>query len=123
VGLFLVMLGLALGVVDTPYGLMFVAVVYGYGTVVTMVALAVEEVIFHKYDRWRDLGGIVLASVVENFGYRQVTAWWRMQGLWAALRGKKQARGTRAREGFVDDVTAVTAVPGDMAVTAPSRDG
>jgi cellulose synthase/poly-beta-1,6-N-acetylglucosamine synthase-like glycosyltransferase len=123
VGLFLVMLGLALGVVDRPYGLMFVAVVYGYGTVVTMVALAVEEVIFHKYDRWRDLGGIVLASVVENFGYRQVTAWWRMQGLWAGLRGKNQVWGPRAREGFVDDVTAATAVTGDMAVTVPSRDG
>jgi cellulose synthase/poly-beta-1,6-N-acetylglucosamine synthase-like glycosyltransferase len=103
VGFVLVVLGFALGVVNTPYALMFMAVAYGYATLVT---LAIEELSFHKYARWRDLGRIVLASVLENVGYRQATAWWRLEGWWASLRGKKQVWGTMTRRGFGDDSTA-----------------
>ena len=109
VGFGLVALGFALGVVNTPYALMFMAVAYGYATLVTLVAMAIEELSFHKYPRWRDLGAILLASVLENIGYRQMTAWWRLEGWWASLRGKKQVWGTMTRQGFDDEVRARTA--------------
>src|SRR5674476_1184753 len=79
-----------LGVVNTPYALMFLAVAYGYAILVTLAAMAIEEQTFHKYTRWRDLGALLLASVLENVGYRQATVWWRLEGWWASLRGKKQ---------------------------------
>lgn len=79
--LLLVGIGFALGLLSGSYLLLFLVVVYGYGTVVTLVTLTVEEVTFHKYTRWRDLAVIVLASVLENLGYRQLTAWWRLEGL------------------------------------------
>ena len=108
VGLVLVALGFALGVVNTAYALMFMAVAYGYAILVTLVAMAVEELTFYKYTRWRELGAILLASVLENVGYRQATAWWRLEGWWASLRGKKQVWGTMTRQGFDDESSAVS---------------
>ncbi len=110
VGLVLVVLGFALGVVNTQYALIFLAVAYGYAILVNLVAMAVEELTFHKYTRWRDLGAILLASVLENVGYRQATAWWRLEGWWASLRGKKQVWGTMTRQGFEDEPRALRAV-------------
>ena len=115
--LFLVVIGLVLGVVTTSYLLMFIAVVYGYGTVLTLVTVAVEEVVFHKYTHWRDLGTIAGASVVENFGYRQLAALWRLEGLWASLRRPKPdwpaSAGTSERESFEEDSPAVSVLSGD----------
>ena len=113
VGLVLVVLGFVLGVVNTPYALMFLAVAYGYAILVTLVAMAIEELTFHKYTRWRDLGAILAASVLENVGYRQATAWWRLEGWWASLRGKKQVWGTMTRQGFDDESRAVTTARDD----------
>lgn len=102
VGLALVMIGLALGVIDLTYALMFIAVAYGYAILVTLFAMAMEEFTFHKYSRWTDLGSLLVASVLENVGYRQATAWWRLEGWWASLRGKKQVWGTMTRQSFND---------------------
>ena len=113
VGLVLVGLGFALGVVNTPYALTFLAVAYGYAILVSLSAMAIEELTFHKYTRWRDLGAILAASVLENVGYRQATAWWRLEGWWASLRGKKQVWGTMTRQGFDDESRAVTAARDD----------
>lgn len=99
-GIIIVPLGLLLGVVDVPYALAFIAVAYLYAIFVSVMALLVEEASFHRYNRWRDLGTALLVSVLENIGYRQLTAVWRMQGWWAALRGKKQVWGTMTRTGF-----------------------
>ena len=110
VGFVLVALGFALGVVNTSYALMFMAVAYGYSTLVTLIAMVIDELSFHKYRRWRDLGAILLASLLENVGYRQATAWWRLEGWWASLRGKKPVWGTMTRSGFGDDSPAVAAL-------------
>ncbi len=55
----------------------------------------------------------MLASVLENVGYRQATAWRRLEGWWASLRGKKQVWGTMTRQGFDDESRAETAVNAD----------
>lgn len=102
IGLLLIAVGIALGVVSTEYVLMFMAVAYGYAILVTLFALAMEELTFHKYSRWSDLGSLLVASILENIGYRQATAWWRLEGWWASLRGKKQVWGTMTRQGFND---------------------
>ncbi|GAA1231067.1 glycosyltransferase family 2 protein [Oryzihumus leptocrescens] len=99
-GIVLVPLGLALGLVNVRFALLFVLVAYGYAIVVTLAAMAVEELSFHKYPRWRDLGATLLASVAENLGYRQLTAWWRVEGWWAGLRRGTHVWGTMTRQGF-----------------------
>lgn len=102
-GLVLVVLGLALGVINVPFALLFMLIAYGYAILVTLAAMTLEEMTFRKYARWRDLGVMLLAAVAENIGYRQLTAWWRLQGWWASLRGRKQVWGTMTRVGLGEE--------------------
>ncbi|MGD7788910.1 glycosyltransferase family 2 protein [Propionibacteriaceae bacterium Y1700] len=99
-GLILVVAGTLLGVVDLGYFLLFMLVAYGYAALVTLAAMTVEELSFHKYPRWGDLGRTIAAAVVENIGYRQATAVWRLEGWMASLARRKQVWGTMTRTGF-----------------------
>jgi cellulose synthase/poly-beta-1,6-N-acetylglucosamine synthase-like glycosyltransferase len=99
-GLVIIGAGMALGVVNLAFFWLFMGVAYGFGIVVTLAAMAIEELSFPKYRRWRDFGAALLACFVENFGYRQLTAWWRAEGWWASLRGRTQVWGTMTRTGF-----------------------
>jgi hypothetical protein len=87
-------------VVNLAFFWLFMSVAYGYGILVTLAAMALEEMSFPKYRRWRDLGAALLASIGENIGYRQLTAWWRAEGWWSSLRGRTLAWGTMTRQGF-----------------------
>ncbi len=98
--LVLVPIGLAAGAVDLRFAGLFLLVAYAYACFVSLVAVAVEEVSFHRYNRWRDLLVVLAAAVLENVVYRQLTAVWRVQGSWAALRGRAHVWGTMTRQGF-----------------------
>lgn len=100
VGLFAMLAGLALGAVNVPFALLFTAVAFGYAFLLTVASAALEEFSFHRYRRWRDLLLTVAAAIAENVGYRQLTAIWRLQGLWAELRRSGYEWGTMTRVGF-----------------------
>lgn len=102
VGIVIVVLGLAVGAVDPGMALLLLLVSYGYGALVTLAAVIVEEASFHRYERWRDLGATLWAIVAENLGYRQLTAIWRLQGWWAGITGKQQVWGEMTRTGFAE---------------------
>ncbi|GAA4719398.1 glycosyltransferase [Pedococcus ginsenosidimutans] len=99
-GIVVVVLGLALGIVNVPYALLFLVLAYGLAILVTLAAMSVEEWAFHRYNRWRDLLTTLAAAVLENIGYRQLTVWWRLGGWWASLRKKEQVWGVMTRAGF-----------------------
>jgi hypothetical protein len=88
------------GGIDVNFLWRFACVVYGYALLINLVAPALEEYSFHRYSRWRDLGVAVLASALENIGYRQLTAFWRIQGAWSALVGSQHEWGVMTRTGF-----------------------
>jgi cellulose synthase/poly-beta-1,6-N-acetylglucosamine synthase-like glycosyltransferase len=119
-GLLFLPLGLATGALDASEAWRFVLLAYGFGLLVSLAALAIEEFSFHRYVRWRDLVIVVAAAVAENLGYRQLTAWWRLQGWWAAVRGRKQVWGVMTRQGFGSATEAManpmTGTPGVPAV-------
>ncbi|WP_420450693.1 glycosyltransferase family 2 protein [Ilumatobacter sp.] len=107
VGVVAVIAGLWFGAVNLEYAALFAVVAFLYGIAVSLAAVLVEEVSFHRYDRWRDLGATVVASVLENIGYRQLHAWWRLKGLLKAMRGSEPAWGVMTRTGFTaEEVTA-----------------
>jgi cellulose synthase/poly-beta-1,6-N-acetylglucosamine synthase-like glycosyltransferase len=116
-GLAVVIASFALGIVNLPFALVFAGVAFGYGMFVSDVAVAVEEFSFHRYRRWRDLATAALAAALENLGYRQAHAWWRLQGLWRFLRGRESAWGVMTRVGFAAPVP----VPAPTPATAEAR--
>lgn len=99
-GLVLIVLGWLLGVVDTAYLLLFTGVAYVFAILVTLSAMTVEELSFHRYGRWGDLAITLWAALAENLGYRQATAVWRLQGWAASLAGRQQTWGVMTRTGF-----------------------
>jgi len=104
-GLVIVPIALLLDVINVPFALLFLALAYGYAIFVTLAAMTMEEWAFHRHERWRDLGTALVCSVLENFGFRQLTVWWRIEGWWASLRGKKQVWGVMTRTGFNEEVS------------------
>lgn len=99
-GIVSVVVGLALGIVNVPFALLFAVVALLYGVVLSLAAVAIEEYTFHRYHRWRDIGVAIAASIVENLGYRQLHAFWRLQGLVAGLRRRPTGWGEMSRAGF-----------------------
>jgi hypothetical protein len=86
--------------VDVSFAIRFLLVAYGYALVVNLIALAIEEFTFARYPRWKDLAVATAASALENLGFRQLTALWRVMGTWAALRRTRQVWGVMTRTGF-----------------------
>lgn len=103
--LVLLPLGLWVGAVDTDFAWRFALVAYGYGLLVSLVSLFIEEISFHRYPAWSDLFRGVTAAILENFGYRQILAIWQVRGAVGAWRGKQAVWGTMNRQGF-DTVAA-----------------
>ncbi|MEZ5308481.1 MAG: glycosyltransferase [Pyrinomonadaceae bacterium] len=65
-------------------GIFFVLSV-SLGILLTFTSILLEEIIFHTYPKTTHLLTLFAASVLENFGYRQINAIWRFTGLlyWA----------------------------------------
>jgi cellulose synthase/poly-beta-1,6-N-acetylglucosamine synthase-like glycosyltransferase len=91
--------GLAVGRVDLSFALLLVLVGWGYGMVLSLWAVALEEATFHRYRRPGDLLRLLWFVVIEAFGYRQRTAWWRFRAFWTVWRGGR-SWGEMVRRGF-----------------------
>lgn len=89
----------AAGLVDWHYAKLLFLVAVVYGSLNSVAAVLLEELSFRRYPRVRDLLWLVTVGVVENFGYRQLTTWWRIAGVVDFCRGK-QAWGAMTRKGF-----------------------
>jgi hypothetical protein len=90
---------LAMGILSGPFALAFFLVAFVLGLVLSLSAVVLEELSFRRYEDSRDFAQLLFLPVVETFGYRQLTAWWRMKGLWSYLRSKEEW-GVMERAGF-----------------------
>ena len=98
-GYVVILAGLALGVLNVSFALLFVMVAWGYGMLLSLWAVALEEVSFHRYRRLGDLVRLVLFATLENFGYHQCGVWWRLRAFFTR-RGRKHVWGEMTRRGF-----------------------
>jgi cellulose synthase/poly-beta-1,6-N-acetylglucosamine synthase-like glycosyltransferase len=99
-GLFSVGAAAWLGILDGRTALVMVGLALAVGTLLSTTAVAVEEFTYHRYRRGRDLLALLAAGLVENLGYRQLHAWFRLRGLVAALLRRTPAWTPMPRTGF-----------------------
>lgn len=83
----------------------------GTGLFLSFAALLLEEMSFHTYPRLKDLGILALAVIVENFGFRQLTALWRLEGTVRWLMGSESHWGEMTRVASWQNTTEVKPVP------------
>jgi cellulose synthase/poly-beta-1,6-N-acetylglucosamine synthase-like glycosyltransferase len=58
-----------------------------YMVLVSAIAVLLEDIAFRRYASFGDLGRLLIAAVLENFGFRQLTVWWRVRAFWEYFRG------------------------------------
>ncbi|MGB2867129.1 MAG: glycosyltransferase family 2 protein, partial [Bacteroidota bacterium] len=80
-------------------GLLFFIVALVYGVMFSVGAVLLEEISFRRYPNPKHLALLLSFGVLENFGYRQLTAWWRMKAFYDYLKGER-GWGTMTRKGF-----------------------
>ena len=89
----------ALGMLDTTILVAFAVVAVLLGVLLSVAALALEEFSFRRHPHGREVIRMLVYAVTENFGFRQLVDFWRLQGLWDVVRGK-QGWGEMRRRGF-----------------------
>ncbi|GAC1653715.1 MAG: glycosyltransferase [Gemmatimonadaceae bacterium] len=99
-GFLALVLGAGFDLIDWPFAQMFLIVALGYGFLLSLWAIALEELSFRRYTRSSDLVRLLAFALLESFGYRQLTVWFRLQAFWKLARGDRRW-GTMQREGFI----------------------
>lgn len=98
-GYLVVVLSFLLGVLNLEFLLLFAAAAGLYGVFLSVSAVLLEEMSFRRYPGWIDLTKLLVFSVLENLGYRQMLALFKVRAFWDVLR-RRRAWGRMDRTGF-----------------------
>ena len=64
---------------------------------VSVVALLLEEITFRVYPGIKNVFILFIIAFIENIGYRQLTVWWRLIGVYRWLTRQEGEWGKMAR--------------------------
>lgn len=98
-GYIIVLLGFLLGYVSLQGMLSLLILSVSLSLTVSVVALLLEELTFHVYSGIKNIALLFLMAFVENFGYRQITAIWRVIGMYRWITKRRGVWGNMARKG------------------------
>jgi cellulose synthase/poly-beta-1,6-N-acetylglucosamine synthase-like glycosyltransferase len=93
-------LGIMFGLVESDRIMTLMIASLLYGMLISVGAVVIGELYYHRYTRLRDISLLVVSTVFENFGYRQINSYWRMKALWDQLKGKGHSWGEMKRTGL-----------------------
>jgi cellulose synthase/poly-beta-1,6-N-acetylglucosamine synthase-like glycosyltransferase len=105
VGLAFMILAGLMGLLSPETALLFLALALTLGVLLSSSAVMLEELSFHQYPRTRDILRLYAVAITENFGYRQLTVAWRVQGLFRWLFGRQHKWEQIARSESLKDLT------------------
>jgi len=92
-------IALYLGLVYWEAVATFLILAVWMGIFLSLLSVLLEEFTLHRYPRVRNLLKLLLCAVLENFGYRQMTAFFRLKGLYDFAR-RENAWGFIERKGL-----------------------
>lgn len=95
------------GILDMQYARLFFAAAIGYGLLTSLWAVLLEEMSFRKYPRRSDILKLVGFAFLEQFGYRQLTVFYRALSFLQYLRGSTKW-GKMTREGVRETSAGAT---------------
>lgn len=90
-------LSFVMGFVSMQAWLILLVAAIGLGVLLSVSALLLEEMSFHVYPNQRDVLKLLLAAILENFGFRQLNSVWKLIGLYRWVCGKQATWGTMTR--------------------------
>jgi cellulose synthase/poly-beta-1,6-N-acetylglucosamine synthase-like glycosyltransferase len=92
-----------MGWLSFPEAAIFLALAVGLGVLLSTSAIMLEELSFHMYPRFKQLALLYFIAIIENFGFRQLTAIWRFQGLLRWFGGREHKWETLTRSSSLSD--------------------
>ena len=93
-------------IINVQFAVLFLIVAIVLGVVLSLSALVVEELSFRKYPKYSHVFKLVVFSVFENFGFRQLNTFWRFRGIIDFLRGIKEWGKMEKKEFMTDELMA-----------------
>lgn len=97
VGFLLIIISILIGTVAFSGMLIFFTVAVGFGVLLSVVAVFLEELSFHIYPKSRYVVFLLAIAIVENVGYRQINTLWRIMAMFRWARGKQTSWGKMKR--------------------------
>jgi cellulose synthase/poly-beta-1,6-N-acetylglucosamine synthase-like glycosyltransferase len=92
----------AFGLLSYEHFLAFLAAVFAFGILTSALSLTFGQFILGRLERPGFMAIMGVVAVLENFGYRQLCNFWRIQGWWQYLR-KHEQWGPMTRQEFKRD--------------------
>lgn len=89
-GTFLIPLAYFLGAMPLPTFLLFMFLAVGYGTLLSMGSVVLEELTLRRYPTWKHVMLLMSYAVIENLGYRQMVTLFRAHGVLQYFAGRKR---------------------------------
>lgn len=84
-GFVVMTLAYCFGLLSVDYFILFILLALVYGTFLSFAAILLEEMTIKRYPSLGHLVRLLLYGTLEHFGYRQINAWWRLQGMFQYL--------------------------------------
>jgi cellulose synthase/poly-beta-1,6-N-acetylglucosamine synthase-like glycosyltransferase len=78
------------GLLDTQFFILFFVFAVLYSIMLSLLALIIDDLLFQRYDRARDLGKMMLGAVIEFFGFRQLLSLRRAGSIFTVLFRRRQ---------------------------------
>lgn len=89
-GYLIVPLSYLFGLLNFKFFILFLILAIAFGIFLSTTGVFLEEITYKRYPKWKHLFKLLLFGVLENFGYRQINAFWRFQALFHFLFGKRR---------------------------------
>jgi cellulose synthase/poly-beta-1,6-N-acetylglucosamine synthase-like glycosyltransferase len=90
IGIPIVIVAWLFGVLSVGFLLAFLAVSVLLSVLLSLAAIMLEEYAVRHHERGRDIALVVVYGLLDSFGYRQLTAYFRCRGIIDLLRGRKE---------------------------------
>lgn len=81
IGYIYIIIGLWFGLIGKVYISLLFFTVWGFGILYTIGCVLIEDLTYRKYTQRRALLKLIYFSIIEVVGYRQLSLYWRLKGL------------------------------------------
>lgn len=96
----------AIGILDSQFFMALMIVSIVWGLCLSVGALVLAEMMYRPYPKSSDLVKLLWAAIAENFGYRQLHAYWRCRGIVRYFFGAGSSWGVIQRSDLLKDLSA-----------------
>lgn len=98
-GYFWFVTSIIFGFVNWEFAFLFLIVAFIWGALLSIQSLVLDNWSFEMFRGGESRTGLIVAALVENLGYRQMTLWFRLRGLVKYVMGES-SWGDMNRKGF-----------------------